>query len=105
MALPVTISNVDVGPQNSYHGPFKSSGGAFYTILLDSTSNNLVEAHKATDPTVSFTEQDGTNRPNFVNNVLSLNVFQDGDLLKYPTLRAISCRGNILWFETISNLA
>lgn len=81
MALPVTISSTILGLQNSYHGPFKSSEGAFYTVLIDSTNKNLVEAHKATDPTSSFSEQDGSNRPNFVDDILSLNVFQAGDKL------------------------
>ncbi len=83
MALPVTIS-ADVANQNSYHGPFKSSGSAFYTILVgDTTSTDGdVEAHKATDPTSSFSEQDGANRPVFITSaseIASLWSFQDGD--------------------------
>lgn len=82
MALPVTISGTTTAPQNSYHGPFKSSGGAFYTILRDSTVLSAVEAWKATDPTSSFSEQDGANRPDFGSvTILSLSVFQKGDLL------------------------
>ena len=80
MALPVTIA-ADTVAQNSYHGPFKSSGGAFYTILENATPDGNIEAWKATDPTSSFAEQDSGTRPNFVAAALSLNVFQDGDLL------------------------
>jgi|GEM_PF-5546668 len=81
MALPVTISSTIVGQQNSYHGPFKSSESAFYTILMDSIVKSSVEAHKATDPTISFTEQDSVNRPAFGSTVLSINAYQDGDKL------------------------
>ncbi|KKL97008.1 hypothetical protein LCGC14_1838770, partial [marine sediment metagenome] len=88
MALPVTIdstNNPDVGEQNSYHGPFKSSGGNFYTILPGGAANSSARCYKATDPTSSFTEQDITNRPILANissfNALSWWVFQDGDSL------------------------
>ncbi len=84
MALPVTISGVDVGQQNSYHGPFKSSGGAFYTILHGDgapISDAALTAFKATDPTSSFTEQDTANRPNFAVNIYSFNIYQDGGTL------------------------
>jgi len=79
MVLPLTISSTDVALQNSYYGPFKSSAGAFYTILLDSTNLDIVEAHKATDPEVAFTEQDSGNQPDFVNDILTMNVWQEGD--------------------------
>ena len=85
MALPVTIS-ADVANQNSYHGPFKSSGGAFYTIVVGDTTatDGDVEAHKATDPTSSFAEQDGANRPTAGTSgteIASLWVSQANDLL------------------------
>ncbi len=80
MALPVTIA-ADTSLRNSYHGPFKSSEGAYYTILEDATPDGNIEAWKATDPTDAFTEQDSGTRPNFVAAALSLNVFQFGDKL------------------------
>ncbi|MFQ6016767.1 MAG: hypothetical protein ACE5KF_01100 [Kiloniellaceae bacterium] len=81
MALPVTISGTAAAQPHGYHGPFQSSAGNFYTILLDSTDNSLIEAHKATDPTASFAEQDGANRPDAARDVACLNVFQVGDKL------------------------
>ncbi|MCB7129953.1 MAG: hypothetical protein J3T61_10505, partial [Candidatus Brocadiales bacterium] len=89
MALPVIISGSPpavIGKQNSYHGPFKSSGGAFYTVVGDDnsvsaiwcfqdgdnihcvfqhsiTETRLINCYKATDPTSSFTAQDTANRP------------------------------------------
>ncbi len=81
MALPVTFSSVSFATQNSHHGPFKSSEGNFYAILRDSADNTLLEAHKATDPTDSFTEIDGSNRPDFTGTIASLNVFQVNDKL------------------------
>ena len=85
MALPVTIS-ADVANQNSYHGPFKSSGGNFYTIVVGDTTatDGDVEAHKATDPTVSFAEQDGANRPTAGasgTEIVSLWTYQVSDLI------------------------
>lgn len=84
MALPVTISGTATGAQNSYHGPFKSStGGSFYTILIESTGLRLITAWKATDPTSSFTEQDGANSPRTAvgNDFLSVGIFPVGDNL------------------------
>ena len=83
MALPVTIS-ADVANQNSYHGPFKSSAGNFYTIVVGDTTatDGDVEAHKATDPTDSFAEQDGSNRPTAGSSsteIVSLWAVQDSD--------------------------
>ena len=62
MALPVSFdADLSVGPQNSYHGPWKSSGGAFYTVLRGRESDGddgYLSLQKATDPTDSFSEQD-----------------------------------------------
>ena len=84
MALPVTIggSPIAVGDQNSYHGPFKSSGGAFYTVLEAATGPAAFGLYKATDPTSSFSEQDSSNRPGFAaggTSFASIWLFQDGD--------------------------
>jgi hypothetical protein len=67
MALPVTIGtgSTDVLPLWGAHGgPFISSTGnvdAFTT--LDAIAASEVKAWKATDPTDSFSEIDGSNRP------------------------------------------
>ncbi len=62
MALPVTIhANVSVGPQNSYHGPFRASDGAFYLIaraFASASSAGVLSLWRATDPTDSFSELD-----------------------------------------------
>jgi hypothetical protein len=52
-------------------------GENFYTILLDSTDKSLIECHKATDPTSSWSEVDGTNRPDRTNNINSLWAVMD----------------------------
>lgn len=81
MALPVTISGTVTAERQSYHGPFRNlAGTVFYTILLDSTNRNLVTSQKSFSPDVSWAPRD-TNRPDFIVNVASLTVFQDGDLL------------------------
>ncbi len=62
MALPVSFdTDLSVGPQNSYHGPFKGSNGAFYTVLQNTVAGvgaAFISLHKATDPTDSFSEVD-----------------------------------------------
>lgn len=88
MALPVTISGTDMLAANSYHGPFLSSGGNYYAIVLDSTNAYEIEAWKATDPTSSFTEQDSAGKPTggaSDDNVLSLWTFQVSDNLHIAT--------------------
>lgn len=79
MALPVTISGVTFPAQNYYIGPFKSSDGAFYVFLKDSTDASLIEAWKATDPAVSFSVQ-GTS-PNLSLAPISLWCDQEGDVI------------------------
>ncbi len=84
--MAVTIGE-QVGQQNSYHGPFISSNGDVFTILVESTAATDAEiaALRATDPTVSFAESDSGNRPQMSGNpafqVLSINVEQVGDVL------------------------
>ncbi|KKM07326.1 hypothetical protein LCGC14_1735070, partial [marine sediment metagenome] len=93
MALPVTITG-DLGQaRNSYHGPFKSSGGAFYTLLPDGIGITNVAAWKATDPTSSFSEQDNANRPTF-GTIVSLNVYQVSDDLHC----AVQDSGDNAWY-------
>lgn len=90
MALPVTIGADGTGRWHSFHGAFKSSGGAFYTILSGSSgkTGSFATAWKATDPTSSFTVQDESNSarlgqtgPTSFATIGSLNVWQDGDKL------------------------
>ncbi len=79
MALPVTISGVQMADQNYNHKPVIDANGNVYVILLDSTNQDL-EAHKATDPTDSFTEQDNAGNPTDDHDY-SVAVRQDGDTL------------------------
>ncbi len=97
MALPVTITGKKAANQNSYHGPFKSSGGAFYTILKFASSTLSPVAYKATDPTDSFSEQDGANRPTFgaTGSIDVMNAFQDGDLLHVAVQLGV---GDEVWY-------
>jgi len=86
MALPVTITGGDVGSQNSYHGPFRSSAARFYTALkgAGASVDGELRAFKATDPTDSFAEIDSGNRPvagDVTTDIASFNVFQVGDKL------------------------
>lgn len=81
MALPVTISSTLFPPQNSYLGPFKSSEGAFYVVIIDSSSETSILVYKATDPTSSFSEQDSSNHQSFSNTIESVWVDQEGDVL------------------------
>lgn len=86
MALPTTISSV--APASDYQhfgGPYLSAGGHVYTVLLDSGDLSLIEAHKATDPTSSFTEVDGANRPDLTGTVASLDTFQVADVIHVLT--------------------
>lgn len=108
MALPVTISSVEIPDQNNYCAPFLS-GGAVYVVLLDSADNSILEVHKATDPTSSFTEQDSANKPDLTNNALSVWVYQDGTDLhvghqEFPTGRvaySVFHMATDLWDGTI----
>ena len=78
MALPVTISGGGVGAQNSFHGPHRS-GNAVYTALIGGAG--IIDVWKATDPTVSFSIQDGaTSGPNVpsAGSPLSVSDFQKG---------------------------
>lgn len=87
MALPVTITGITFPPQNYYFGPFKSSGGNFYTIMRGpSGSTKTLRAMKATDPTSSWAEADAVNNT-FVGDqtIVSLWVYQDGDTLHIVT--------------------
>lgn len=89
MALPVTIGE-QVGTRNSFHGPFISSNGDVFTILVESGLNdNQLVAFRATDPTASFTESDSSNRPAMSDGsqsqLLAVNIVQVGDDLHVLT--------------------
>jgi len=67
-------------PQNSYCGPIKSSSqndtAEFWVVLRDAADNTLVSAWWASDPLAAtpWTEIT-TNQPDFVDEILSLNVW------------------------------
>src|SRR3990172_7562625 len=103
MALQVTISGVVFPPENYYVGPFKSSEGAYYVILLDSSDTSLIEAWKATDPTSSFSEQNGANKPNLTNLVRSLWVCQVSDVLHIAAQEASTGRVSYRSFDMASD--
>ncbi len=91
MAVPVTLTE-QVGQQNSYHGPFRSSAGNTYTILIESSASTDAEiaAFKAVDPSTSWdSELDSGNRPQMggsaTDEVLSLSIFQKNDILYVAT--------------------
>ncbi len=81
MPLPVTITGGLLSLQNSYQGPYKSSGGNFYFIGGLAADVSVVSAYKATDPTDSFTEQDTSNRPDSIFRNNSQSTFRKGDIL------------------------
>jgi hypothetical protein len=59
MALPTTIlSSAGLG---GYHPPYKSSGGAYYCVVLADADE--LDVYKATDPTDSWTIQDSGGGP------------------------------------------
>lgn len=85
MALPTTISDV-VLKNNAvqYVGPFISAAGNVYAIFQDADPNdNILEMHKATDPTTSFSEVDAANHPDIVGLSFqtAISSFQEGDLI------------------------
>jgi hypothetical protein len=62
MALPVSLLTGSDLPDNNYYcGPFKAPNQAIYVIAIASGANITVV--KAADPTVSFSEQDASNKP------------------------------------------
>src|SRR5712691_831377 len=80
MALPTTISSTALPTRQQFRlGPFISSTGNVYAVLLD-TTNTKIHVYKATDPTSSFTEQDSGNIPGQVS-AGTLWVIQNGDVL------------------------
>ena len=82
MVLPVSFNaNLSVGPQNSAHPPFESSGGNFYTVLRNNeagSGNGFLSLHKATDPTDSFSQVD---TEQITSTILSMWCYQDGDTI------------------------
>ena len=113
MALPVTISGVATGPNLTKWsgGPYKSSGGSYYAVLVDSTTTSKLAVVKATDPTSSFSIQDATNAPNVGAAPYSVWVFPDGDDLKICTAAAADAEyryhvfhmATDLWDGTLKN--
>jgi len=85
MALPVTISGVNMANQNYFHGPFIDGNGNVYVPIPDTTENDP-SMFRATDPTDSFTEQDSAGKPAF-DGLNSFWVFQNGDTFHIVTYR------------------
>jgi hypothetical protein len=61
MALPVSLSStLSLGLQNSYHGPFESSGGNYYSVVIQEAGGgntpSALSLQKATDPETSFSQ-------------------------------------------------
>lgn len=87
MALPVTISGLEVTPEAgdnasmAYNPPVISSAGNVYVFGFDSTTTSQLVAFKATDPTSSFTEQDSSNRPSGASATREWFLRQDGDVV------------------------
>ena len=85
MALPVTIAGVAF-PANHWNvGPFKSSGGNYYIVFLDSGDLSIVEMWKATDPTSAFSEVDSADKPDLTNVAGSMWALQISDVLHIAT--------------------
>ncbi len=84
MALPTTISsfNGEVG----HHPPYKSSGGAFYATVAE--SSDILQVYKATDPTDSWVLQDDAGNSD-AETILFATV-QDGDLIHIASASSIS---------------
>ena len=85
MALPVTLDSGNIEYNSSMSGPFRSSTGNIYVIVRTGVGSWEIEAHKATDPTDSFTEQDAANKPQMAgasnSTVQAIWTEQQGDLL------------------------
>lgn len=81
MALPVTITGIATAVATC--GPFKSSGGNYYFIGRDGTTNSTLQAYKATDPTSSFSS--AASKTGWGTNVLNIAVCRDGDILHVVT--------------------
>src|SRR3990172_6045379 len=97
MALPVTISGAAYPKKTSFIGPFKSSGGAYYFVAVDSATSRPA-VYKASDPTSSFAEVDSANRPASSESTLrTIRVLPDGD-----TLRIISASATDLFYHDFS---
>ena len=97
MTLPVTIGSV-VFPAggNNYLGPFKSSAGNIFVFVLDSTDAGQIEAHRATDPTSSFSESDSGNKPDEASTAFeSLWCYREGDIIHIVSQSSVSDTGDV----------
>ena len=92
MALPVTLSGAAFPDQNYDCKPFKSSGGAFYIIVLESTGGTP-EAYKATDPTSSFSAVDTSGNP--TDTPTSMWVYPVSDVLHVLTMSVSGQAGTV----------
>lgn len=78
MALPVTIANV--GAAGKSLGPYKGRNGAIYVVGQDRSDSGAIVVAKATDPTVSFVQQDSVNAPDVGTVIIGdVTSFREGD--------------------------
>jgi len=103
VALPNLIddgTNAFFPIQNSYVGPFQSSGGDFYAVLVE-TGPAVVVVYKATNPVDdTWVEQDGGNNPAATPS--SIWAEQDGDTLHIVTQDPLSGGGKDIEYHTFS---
>lgn len=105
MALPTTISNVTSSATLlTPPRPFISSGGNVYVVVVDSADNSIIEVHKATDPTSSFTEQNSAGKPDLTNVASCLAVFPVGDVLHIASQESTTGRVGYHTFNMATDL-
>jgi len=80
MALPITITGIT--RSTGHNPPVKSSAGNFY--IVERASAGDLAVFKATDPTVSWTQQDSADRPSGPT-IFIISSVQDGDILHIAT--------------------
>lgn len=82
-SFPFTITGASQAKSNSRLGPFVSSTGKFYLLLMPSADTKKVGVWKASLPGYGWTEQDSSsvNRITSTNAVRSIWGFQVGDVL------------------------
>lgn len=86
MALPTTITGIQLPAHGGFSGPFVSSAGNVYILGINTTTTSQLRMMKATDPTSSFSAVDDANAPNTGNALInSLWGYQDGDTLHIGT--------------------
>src|SRR3990170_1386621 len=86
MALPTTLTGakliIEFGNEG---GPFISSGGNVYVVVIESAVAGGMMVMKATDPTSSFSEQDSANAPDIGADSYYYWAHQEGDVIHLVT--------------------